>query len=770
LHASPENAQAHALDGFLWSARGRYERALASFETAIRLDPALGNAWLGRGLCRIRQGQIPAGSADLELAAALEPNRSVLRSYLGKAFDRLHETTNAERELRLAREFDDADPTAWFYSALLRRQQLRFNESVTDLEHSMALNGNRALYRSRLLLDQDRAVRGASLASIYQHVGLDAVSVREAARAVEDDYANYSAHLFLSDSFNALRDPTDFNLRYDTPWLNELLLANLLAPVGAGALSRTVSQHEYSRLFEGNRVGLTLDSEIRSDGQWRQLASQYATYGSTSYALDLDYRNYDGVRPNNDLSRIEWYSQIKQQISPRDSVLLFTEYRDYESGDNFQSYDPAVSGHPNLRLLGGRLENDQLFRNTDTFQPILTKSNATVTSAASLPFDVEHRIRFEIYTVELNQIAQAERQHLVAGGRFQAGTFQTLDQLTLSSGIRDTYRRFFADPPSLTDTRDDFERLSAYSYYTLEVLPCLRLTAGIAFDRLQYPTDFRDPPTFAGETTRTQFSPKAAAIWNPVPEFTLRGIYARGLGGVSFDQSIRLEPTQMAGFVQSFGSTIPESIVGGVAAPDALILGGAADVKLKSKTYLGVQVEQLRVDVDRQQGVFDFTGQLPILPGSSRQLLDFQESAVAATINQLVSTEWSLGGSYRFTQAELHAIFPAVAPVLASADRTERSDLHQSELFARYHHASGLFARAEGQWYHQDSSGYTPALASADFFQANFWLGWRITRQRGEISVGVLNFGNQDYRLNPLTIYAELPRQRTFVARLKASF
>ena len=45
------------------------------------------------------------------------------------------------------------------------------------------------------------------------------VSVREAAQAVTYDYANYSAHLFLANSFDALRDPTRFNLRYETAWV-----------------------------------------------------------------------------------------------------------------------------------------------------------------------------------------------------------------------------------------------------------------------------------------------------------------------------------------------------------------------------------------------------------------------------------------------------------------------------------------------------------------------------------------------------------------------
>src|SRR6184192_1097871 len=98
------------------------------------------------------------------------------------------------------------------------------------------------VFRSKLLLDQDRAVRGANLAAIYRDAGMTEVSVREATRAVNSDYANYSAHLFLANSYDALRDPKQINLRYETPWLSELLMANLLSPVGGGSLSQYVSQ------------------------------------------------------------------------------------------------------------------------------------------------------------------------------------------------------------------------------------------------------------------------------------------------------------------------------------------------------------------------------------------------------------------------------------------------------------------------------------------------------------------------------------------------
>src|SRR6185503_13287519 len=86
LALAPRNAQALALSGFLLAAQNKIKAALERFDEAITLDSALGNAWLGRGLCRIRRGDPKGGGEDLLVAAALEPQRAALRSYLGKAY------------------------------------------------------------------------------------------------------------------------------------------------------------------------------------------------------------------------------------------------------------------------------------------------------------------------------------------------------------------------------------------------------------------------------------------------------------------------------------------------------------------------------------------------------------------------------------------------------------------------------------------------------------------------------------------------------------
>src|SRR5206468_866979 len=156
--------------------------------------------------------------------------------------------------------------------------------AVRDLEKSEELNDNRSVYRSGFLLDQDRAVRSANLAGIYRDAGMFDVSVREAARAVSYDYANYSAHLFLANSYDQLRDPNRINQRFETPAESEYLMANLLAPVGAGTLSQTISQQEYSKLFERARFGIVSSSEYLSRGAWIEQGAQFGTFGNSSYS------------------------------------------------------------------------------------------------------------------------------------------------------------------------------------------------------------------------------------------------------------------------------------------------------------------------------------------------------------------------------------------------------------------------------------------------------------------------------------------------------
>jgi hypothetical protein len=107
-------------------------------------------------------------------------------------------------------------------------------------------------------------------------------------------------------------------------------------------------------------------------------------------------------------------------------------------------------------------------------------------------------------------------------------------------------------------------------------------------------------------------------------------------------------------------------------------------------------------------------------------------------VNQLISTSWSLGAQYVFTRSRLHTLFPEIPVTLnPGADRHERADLQQATLFAVFNHPSGFFARVESQWYHQDNTGYITAMPGDNFFMHNIYVGYRLRRQRAELSLGV---------------------------------
>ena len=793
LALSPDNAQAWALEGFVLAARNDTKAAINSFARALATDSALGNAWLGRGLCRIRRGDLKHGLEDLQTAVVSEPRRAVLRSYLGKGFASAKEHALAAHELKLAISLDPNDPTGWLYSALLNQQQNRINEAIEDLQASQKRNDNRSLFRSRLLLDEDRAVGSANLASIYRDAGLAEVSLREAARAVSYDFANASAHLFLSDAYNDLRDPTRFSLRYETVWFNELLLANLLSPVGGGRLSQAVSQQEYSRLFEADGLRLASSTAARSDGSFHQLASQYGTFGNTSYALDLDYRHNNGVRPNNVLDSTEWYSTIKQQITLRDTALMLVKYEDYHSGDNFQYYDPRQarphfsfdenqdpilvgawhhewSPGMHTMFLGGRLINEQRFRDRNVPQIVLLEDAAgTVDGRDGAGMDVDYRNSLQIYAAELNQICDWSWITLSAGARYQAGEFQTGNLLENPTRIP-----FLLPNPANGSTKDGFERITGYGYVTLKPVEPLQIIGGLVCDQETIPSNFRHPPVTPGEEERSQVGPKAGFFWTPLAQATLRGAYTRSLGGVSLDESYRLEPTQLAGFPQAFRTLIPESTpgVGSVSAPVYEALGLALDLKLGSRTFAGFQAERLTSDVRRRVGVFTVqNGNTPATADSIAERLGFEERSLAMSVNQLLGDQFVAGSRYKLALAELDDAYPATPrSVLTPAFPSQRAALHQATGYLLFNHPSGFFARVEAQWHGQRNSGYSGALPGDAVVQENIYVGYRFPRGHGELQLGLLNLTGADYRLNPLSAYEEMPRERVFEARLSFRF
>jgi tetratricopeptide (TPR) repeat protein len=849
LALTPENARAHALMGFILSAENRLNEARLAFEEAVRLDGAFGNGWLGLGLVKIKQGDLQAGRADLQTAATVEPTSSIFHSYLGKAFSQEGRHADAAKDLDFAAALDPNDPTPPLYSAIEKQLGNQTNAAIADLEKSIALNENRRIYRSGFLLDQDRAVRSANLAQIYQAAGMREVAVREATRAVENDYTNGSAHLFLANSFDALRDPDRILLRHETPWFNELLLANLLSPVGGGPLSQFVSQQEYSKMLEADGIGGSIRTDWRSTSESRTNASIFGTHGNVSFGIDAYYRNDDGDRFNSGMDLRELYGQFKWQATPDDTAYFLGKWAAQENGDLFETYDnrPLSPGFDfrenqkpglllggwnhrwapgsNTLLLVGRLAASQRIsdpsagqllvqRDTAAMRPDFIRTNpfgfdqfadpalqgsatrnpdgslnysrdllqainpylgsGDVISLNKAPFDFMSRRSFEIHTAELQHIEQNDRNTLLLGARWQEGIIETDARLSVA---RPTFTGGFSTPAVDQQVESDFHRMSLYAYDYWRILPSLTLIGGLNWDAIEHPDNFRNPPVNDRQRDQEKVSGKLGFTWSPADWLTLRGAATQGMGGLTFDESVRLEPSQIAGVNQAYRTVISESLVGSVEAPEYGILGLSAEGMLASRTWWGVSAGMISQEVSRTLGVFTGydAGVFPIspayFPDGTPQRLDYLEENLTATVNQLIGEEFSVGALWRLTRSTLETRFPGLEPLQGKLE--DRATLNEISLYGNWISPTGWFAHIEGNWYDQslkgDTSG-TLARAGDSFLQFNAWAGYRFNRNRHEIAAGLMNIGNTDYQLSPLSPHAEISRERTFFITYRASF
>jgi hypothetical protein len=233
----------------------------------------------------------------------------------------------------------------------------------------------------------------------------------------------------------------------------------------------------------------------------------------------------------------------------------------------------------------------------------------------------------------------------------------------------------------------------------------------------------------------------------------------------------------MAGFVQTYRSLAPESLVALVPGSEFQTLGVGLDQHLGTGTYFGVDVEELRSEGDRQVGVlFSPDGSPTPQPGSVAQLrqsVDFRERALVAYAAQLIGSRWSVGARYRLSEASLDTRLPSLPPGLVGLDSVEdrkRAVLGDLELFGRFYHECGFFAGWSTHWRHQSQRGFVPVHGAEDFWQHDVTVGYRFLQRRAEASVSVLNLTGRDYRLNPLNYMIEPPRERTVVVSLRLLF
>lgn len=349
---SPANPSILLLVAYMDLAVGESGKAMERLAAVLDLDPFSSEAHMGLGILEMRSGN-PRGALEEFLAASLvEPMASLPLSYLGKSLHQLGRSREALLCLERAAQLDPMDPTPHLYQALILRDLQRPAEAIQALENSMARNNGRSVYRSRLLLDQDRAVRNVDLAQAYKDLGLLAQAKAHAIFSVREDPTNSSAHLFLSTPFRE-EGKAKAGIR-------ELFKAQMLAPVNINTFN---TFHDYTVLFEGPRLQGELEGGVGELGLWN--SNLFLQGGMPRAAGDLLIWTQEekGFHKENHMERDHyWRTDWKISLNPSQELLLrwgsMLWARGDHGGDADAQYiqDPYLSqrGHTHTVTLGHR--------------------------------------------------------------------------------------------------------------------------------------------------------------------------------------------------------------------------------------------------------------------------------------------------------------------------------------------------------------------------------------------------------------------------------
>jgi Tfp pilus assembly protein PilF len=584
VSGNPAESRARTVLGFVHLAQINIKGAHADFEAAIERDSFDPLPRLGLGLAMIRDGRLVEGREQLEIAVALDPGSSLLRSYVGKAY---YEENSKERnelaatQFNLARELDANDPTPWFYDSILKDSQTRPAEALQSLDKSRDLNDDRAVYRSRLQLDQDMAARNASQATVYNELGFHQLGVKEAAQSLALDPASASAHRFLADIYATVP-------RYEIARASELLQSQLRQPLGAPPLQAqlandtafkntffgpaAVGLNEFNPLFLQDGYGLQLFGLLGDNHTYGDQAILNGLHGPVSFSLSQFASDTDGYRPNNDDRLRQYDGFVQAQFGANTSAQIEITSADRESGDLQSAFDPEFFSETlrneddvDTQRLGVRRVIDP---QSDLLLSIIRQDRHEALDIPDPVFPTTILSNHESWKAEAQYMMSRRRLDVILGASYFEG----------ESG-EEVISPFFSFA-----TQSEPRHFNAYGYAQFLTRPGLpQIQIGVSYD---------DLTSDVGE--QSEVNPKVGVIWNVTDAVTLRAAAFRVLKRrINSDQG--LEPTQLAGLNQFFDDQNGTVSEGG---------GLSADFAFSPQLTAGLQLTRRNLDVP----YFDFTG------------------------------------------------------------------------------------------------------------------------------------------------------------------
>ncbi len=737
----PDLARTQTVLGFAYLTQIKIKESKDTFEKAIELDQASALPRLGLGLAKIREGNLDEGRRDIEIAISLDPDNSLMRSYLGKAYFEEKRDKHSEDQYAMAKDLDPLDPTPFFYDAILKQTTNQPVEALHDLQNAIELNDNRAVYRSKLMLDSDLAARSASLARIYSDLGFQQLALVEGWKSLNTDPGNYSAHRFLSDSYSVLP-------RHEIARVSELLQSQLLQPINITPIqphlaesnlflissggSAALSFNEFNPLFNRDRVALQISGIGGSNDTFSEELVVSGITDKVSFSVGQFHYETDGFRENRDQNDDIVNVFLQMELSHKTSIQAEYRTRNTERGETqLRFFEEDID--PDLRQED---ENDSIrFGFRHAFSPgsnlignFMYQDSEFIwkreTEEAGILYTYESDSDQDAYSGELQFMFRSDYINIVTGlGHFDVDRDESIKDKQIIPAF--CVPNPLPPPPlicfpastliDISEAERDVDHTNLYLYSYINLLENMTFTIGGSGDLYNSKSeDIKD---------QEQFNPKFGITWNPVPDTTLRFAVFRTLKRTLITNQT-LEPTQVAGFNQFFDDDRESK---------SWRYGGAIDQKFSKSIYGGAEFTYRDLEIpfsERYGGVYSY------------EEADWKEKLARAYLFWTPNEKMSLSAEWLWERTERERLTIGA----------EKVNTHFFPLGINFFHPSGLSASLKGTYIDQEGS-FERQFAGGVFEDGDddFWLvdaaiKYRFPKRYGFITVGATNLFDEEFQ------------------------
>ena len=732
---NPNIGRTHTVLGFAYLTRIKIQQATTSFNNAIEKDQADPLARLGLGLAIIRQGNLEDGRREIEYATTLDPNNALIRSYLGKAYYEEKRNKLAAVQFKMAKALDPNDPTAYLYDAIRKQSKNNPANALKDIVQSIKLNDNRAVYRSKLQLDQDEAARSVSLANIYQDLGFEQIAINKATNSLTNDPNNYSAHRFLADTYEKL--PRHEIALASELWQSQLNQPAIINPPKPQRLSTatnithdtqfSVGQNEYSSLLYQDGTKATVGTTIGSNGTKYNNLIISGKYGINSYSLSNFHYKTDGYRINNDFEQNLLNFSAQSNITANDKVLFSYTKDKTNEGDIDQSIIPNNESTSWRRTKDNKINqlayihkfslNNHLFLSATHQNDAILRTRTTTTNISSgtnLVDDSRRTINDKSDSIEgkFNGTAFDSMKYSLGIGNFSQ---HTLDDENRVRNLVVTGVGTFPQSPINTNLDYMIRHKNIYLYTNFKSTPQHDFSLGISAD------DYEDNDTTA-TYNKTSVNPKLGYTYQASKNTQIR-VAAFKVLKRAFIGNQTIEPTQVAGFNQLFddlNGSISERV------------GLAIDHKFKNNTNLGFEFSKR--DIKSPSETTTINGKTLALL-SDRNEKNFKSYFY-----------WPMNNNFIFSiTPNIEKQERSFTAGLADNSRASKIDTTYIPINIKYIIQSGITASLTST--HIDQDVEFPATTDTSKYNSKAWItdfaiSYDLPKRNGNISVIVKNLTN----------------------------